>query len=385
LWGKDVDAESLRLIIEQQMLRQGLAYRAGQAAPPQQAELRRRAEAAKPPLRERLLKGHFSWRLMKGRLVGKLCSPMTVLYEPFSVALGLVLVAATRWALYSTLDRHFIQQSMMQFNATEYLANIALLLAVIFIHEFGHAAAQLRFGVPTGGIGFQLYYYIPAFYTNVSASWALKPRQRVVVDAGGIYFQSVAASVLCLAYLQTGALAFLTAAIASDMLCIVSANPFLRFDGYWLLSDALAVPNLQKQSAGALKYCWRRLRGGAAGEAPLLSGWRTNALAAYAVLQNCFWVVLVFLIGLKARLIVTTAGATLSKFASRGAEGLRAADWRLALASVMQLVLFTLLLLTTSLLVVRFVAKLYGFGRGLLTRGAGRGLPGTGFSQGAPE
>jgi putative peptide zinc metalloprotease protein len=386
LWGKEVDAGSLRLVIEQQMVRQGLAYAARHDAPAQAADLRRRAETPKRPLRERLLKGHFSRRLLKGKHVGKICAPLTILYEPLSVLLSLVLIVATRWVFYSTMDRHFIQQTLTQFNAAEYLTNIALLLVVILIHEFGHASAQLRFGVPTGGIGFQLYYYIPAFYTNVSASWSLKPRRRVVVDVGGIYFQSIAASVLCLVYLQTGSLAFLTAAVASDMLCLVSVNPFLRFDGYWLLSDTLAVPNLQKHSLEALKHCWRRLtRRPAASGAPPLSRWRMAALAVYAVLQNCFWVVLVFLIGLKARMIITTSAATISKFASRALEGVRAADAQLILASVLQLLLFVLLLMTVSLLVGKLIGKLYGFGRGMLARAVSRPLSGRSYSPGAAE
>lgn len=386
LWGKEVNAEMLRLIIEQQMVRQGLAYPARLDASTQAADLRRKGEAARQPLRERLLKGHFSRRLLKGKHVGKICTPLTILYEPFSVLMALVLIVATRWVFYSTMDRHFIQQTLTQFNAAEYLTNIGLLLVVILIHEFGHAAAQLRFGVPTGGIGFQLYYYIPAFYTNVSASWALKPKHRVVVDAGGIYFQSIAASILCLVYMQTGSLAFLTAAVASDMLCLVSINPFLRFDGYWLLSDALAVPNLQKHSVGALKHCWRRLTGGpAASEMRLLSSWRMAALAVYAVLQNCFWVVLVFLIGLKARMIIMTSAATLSKFAARALEGVRAGDVQLILASVLQLLLFVLLLMTVSLLVGRLIGKLYGFGRTALARVSVRPNSGGSCSQGVSE
>jgi putative peptide zinc metalloprotease protein len=386
LWGKGVDAEGLRLIIEQQMVRQGLAYPARLDAAERAADLRRRIERAGRPMRERLLAGHFSRRLLKGRHVGKICAPLTILYEPLSVIISLVLIVATRWAFYGTMDRHFIRQTLTQFNAAEYLSNIGLLLVVILIHEFGHASAQLRFGLPAGGIGFQLYHYIPAFYTNVSASWALKPKRRVVVDAGGIYFQSVVASIFCLVYLQTGSLAFLTAAAASDMLCLVSVNPFLRFDGYWLLSDALAVPNLQKHSLEALSHYWMRLtRGPAAGGALPIGRWRMAVLAAYAVLQNCFWVLLVFLIGLKARMVVTTSAATLSKFAARAIEGLRTADAQLILASVLQLLLFVLLLLTVGVLVGKLVGKLYRFARGALARVGSRLAPGRDYSQGAAE
>lgn len=365
LWGREIGVDSLRLIIEQQMVKQGLAYPMEDGTPPQPVDVRTLAQANKSSLLNRLLTGQFAWRLLKGQHVAKICSPLTIFYERFSVALALVFIVATRWALYSTMDGHFLQQTLTQFNAAEYLANLGLLLVVILIHEFGHAAAQLKFGVPTGGIGVQLHYYIPAFFTNVSASWALKPSRRVVVDMGGVYFQGLAASILYLIYLQTGSLAFLTAIVISDVLCLISLNPFLRFDGYWLLSDVLAVPNLQKHSSETLRYFWKSLTGRATeGNTLLLSKWRMVALAGYAILKNCFWVLLVAGIIFKAHLLVKLAGATFAKFGSQVLKGWQTTDGRLVFASLLQMLIFILLLLTLSVMVGKLISKLYGFIRG---------------------
>ncbi len=369
LWQREVGVENLRQIIEQQMVKQGLAIPAGEGFEQRIANAREIAKATSKPIYERLLTGHFSKRLLKGVHVKKICAPLTIMYEPLSVLMALVFIVASRWVLYSSLDLAFMRQTLMQFSSVEYLANLGLLLTVIFIHELGHASAQLKFGVPTGGIGLQLYYYIPAFFTNVSSSWALKPIRRVIVDAGGIYFQSLTASVLAIIYLRTGSLAFLTAVVVSDVLCLVSINPFLRFDGYWLLSDALAVPNLQKASTAALKHLFKRLTGrGASASAPLLGNWRMVTVAVYAILKNCFWAMLVIGLLFRVRYVLRSATNTFSKFLTHSLEGLKTSDPLLVAASIIQMFLFTLLLLTLSVMVGKLVWKSYGLGRDALSK-----------------
>lgn len=369
LWQREISGENLRQIIEQQMVRQGLALPAGESFEQRNENAREIARANRKPLYERLLTGHFSKRLLKGVHVKKICAPLTFMYEPFSVLLALVFIVASRWVFYSSLDSAFLRQALMQFSAVEYLSNLGLLLLVIFIHEFGHASAQLKYGVPTGGIGLQLYYYIPAFFTNVSSSWALKPIRRVIVDAGGIYFQSLAASVLAIIYLRTGSLAFLTAVVVSDVLCLVSINPFLRFDGYWLLSDALAVPNLQKASTAALKHLFKRLTGkGGSTNAPLLGNWRMAVIAVYAILKNCFWVLLVVGVLLRGRAVLMVTASTFSKFLSQSLEGLKTADPLLVVASIVQMFLFGLMLLALSVMVGKLIWKFYGLGRDALSK-----------------
>ena len=253
-----------------------MAYPAGQVSPVN-GELRRRSQK---PWYERMATGVFRWRLMPARFVGKICSPLTIFYSPFSVVLAMLLIVATRWSLYSNVNPHFVRQLLLDYTPTEYLVSLGLLIGVILIHEFGHASAQILFGLPAGGIGFQLYHYMPAFFANVSASWRLKPSQRMVIDIGGIYFQSIAASMLFLIYLQTQSLPVLSVILASDVLSIVALNPFLRFDGYWLVADALAVPNLHALSRKLWAQVVLRLRGRQiqASQAAPLSRMRTNPL-----------------------------------------------------------------------------------------------------------
>jgi len=358
LWQQEVVPEVLRQIIEQQMLPSGMVYPAGQEPPVpiSSAELKARNRR---PLFERLLVGQFRWRMMPPDLVRRVCMPLTIFYGLFSALLAGLLIIATRWLLYTTVDRHFIGQVMSEFTPNEYLLSLLLLIIVVFIHEFGHASAQLRFGLPAGGIGFQLYHYIPAFFANVDASWRLKPTSRMVVDIGGIYFQSVAGSLLFLVYLQTHFLPILTTVVASDVLSVVALNPFLRFDGYWLVADALAVPNLNNLS----KKLWAQLRrrflrqAVATSDVPPISRTRAIFVLLYGLMRNSFWCLLMAVLALRAERVLVGVWATLSRLSALELEGLKTGNAALALASLIRLVLFILLVLTLSTVAAGLVLK----------------------------
>jgi putative peptide zinc metalloprotease protein len=318
------------------------------------------SERSKYPLYLRLLFGRFRWQMLHRKRVRKICSSFSVLYEPLSVFLALVLIVASRYLLYSTAGIHYLRQVVARATPGEYLLGLALLITVVFIHEFGHAAAQVRYGLKTGSIGFQLYFYIPAFYADVSNSWSLKPRQRVVVDIGGVYFQSLAASVLCMIYMKTDFVPLLAAVVASDTLCLVSLNPFLRFDGYWLLTDILAVPNLRETSERILSGGVRRLFGRNAEGPPVpIKKGRAIILASYAVVRNCFWLLLSLLIIKRASHIYIAASALFSRLFSQILKGVEVSNWALFSSSVIRSILSALLLLSMASLVVGVALRIF--------------------------
>lgn len=354
VWGQEISVKDLTFIIENHMVPSGLAYTEHQKS------------SARPPvkknaLRQRLLSGHFYWWLIKDRFVERICSRMSFLYDPLSVFFTLALIIASRFLLYSTIDWHFYRQLVLDFSATEYLASLGLLIVVVLIHEFGHAAAQINFGLPAGGIGFQIYHFMPAFFADVDASWSLKPKQRAVVDVGGIYFQSLAASVLYIIYLNTDFSPLLATVLISDVLSLITLNPFLRFDGYWLLADALALPNLHTLSSNLMKHYFKRLSGKDVAQEgiPAMGRARLAAVMVYAVLKDCFLVVIAFMIVSNVAQLYSGAASTLSQFASRCMEGLRTYDVALAVSSFIRLVLFVLLLLAMTSLVVSLASRLW--------------------------
>jgi putative peptide zinc metalloprotease protein len=360
IWREEVSAEDLQTIIARQMVPKGLAQYKSESAPTGSHTERGKV------LYQKILHGQFYWQLLNKRVVEKICSPLRSLFDPFSVALALVLIVASRWSLYSTIDWHFYKQMVTQFTPNEYLLTLALLVVVVLIHELGHAAAQLRYGLRVGSIGFQLYHYIPALFANVDGSWSLSPRRRAVVDAGGIYFQSLVASLLYLLYLNTNDMTLLAVVVVSDTLCLFTLNPFLKFDGYWLLADALALPNMQKLSDSFLKFHLRRLfgRSGADVELPNIGRGREIGVTAYALLRRLFALLLAFLIVFNAADIYFKASATLSNFAAQCWQGLSSADAALTASALIRLTLFVLLLLTMSSLLGSVFLRIWQGARG---------------------
>jgi len=170
-------------------------------------------------------------------------------------ALGLTLVGR-RWDLFT----HELSYAFSPEGAL--LTALALSLAKV-VHETGHGIAAKRFGCRVPAMGIALLVLWPVLWTDVTDSWKLTDRrQRLAIDAAGMAAEillAVAASILWSA-LPDGPVrsaVFLLAGSTWVMTLTVNLNPFMRFDGYFLLSDWLDVPNLQDR-AFALGRWWLR-------------------------------------------------------------------------------------------------------------------------------
>ena len=152
-------------------------------------------------------------------------------------ALGLFLVGR-RWDM-------FTHEMSYVFSAEGALmVAVALSLAKV-AHEFGHGLAARHFGCRVPAMGVALLVMWPVLWTDVTDSWKLTDRrQRLAIDAAGMAAEimlAVAASVLW-GLLPDGALrsaVFLLSGSTWLLTLAVNLNPFMRFDGYFLLSDSL--------------------------------------------------------------------------------------------------------------------------------------------------
>jgi putative peptide zinc metalloprotease protein len=135
------------------------------------------------------------------------------------------------------------------------------------LHELGHGLAVRRWGGDVHEAGFSLFVLVPAPYVDASAAVAFGARyQRVVVGAIGIMIELSLAAIALLVWLnvQPGLLrdlAFVTLFIASVSTLLFNGNPLLPFDGYYVLCDALDLPNLTARSRTYWANLTRRLSG----------------------------------------------------------------------------------------------------------------------------
>jgi putative peptide zinc metalloprotease protein len=141
-------------------------------------------------------------------------------------------------------------------------AYAGVLIAIKALHELGHAFTAKRYGCRVPTMGLALLVMWPVAYTDVNETWKLANRnQRLAVGAAGVLTELAVAAwaTFAWAFLPDGALrgcAFLLAAVTWISTLAINASPFMRFDGYFLLSDWLDIPNLHSRAFALAR--WRQ-------------------------------------------------------------------------------------------------------------------------------
>jgi putative peptide zinc metalloprotease protein len=133
------------------------------------------------------------------------------------------------------------------------------------LHEFGHAFTAHRYGCRVPTMGVALLVMVPVLYTDTTEAWKVPGRaERLRIGAAGMLTELTLAAFATLAWsvLPDGPLragAFLLATTTWIGTLTINASPFMRFDGYFLLSDWLDMPNLHDR-AFAFGRWWMRER-----------------------------------------------------------------------------------------------------------------------------
>ena len=239
-------------------------------------------------------------------LANKVARALRFVYKPIGVVVAMLLCVFSiaqylcRFGL-SSLSPAVIFRSLHEASMLTVFASISAIILAAFLHEFGHCTAVAAFGLRVRRIGLGIYWLSPALFSDVSAAWTLTRWERVGVDCGGIYFQVIACSLYALAVvlIRSSALQLsLRLAIVANVIAICSSlNPIMKCDGYWMISDAMRLPNLRRQSEKALRDLARglmsRRRVQAAGEdrsQPFLIG--------YGLVSLIFSVSMLFLLAM---------------------------------------------------------------------------------------
>ncbi|MEQ9915765.1 HlyD family efflux transporter periplasmic adaptor subunit [Pectobacterium aroidearum] len=195
--------------------------------------------------------------------------------------LGLFL-AGRQWETFKHTFLHFFTLEGAA------LAGLTLCFTKI-LHEFGHAYTCKRFGARVATMGVAFLVMMPVLYTDTSGSWKLtRRRQRMAIGAAGMMTELVLAAWATLAwsFLPDGMLrsaAFMLATTTWIMTLAINLSPLMRFDGYFLLSDGLQVPNLQNRGFAIGRWQMREWLFGL-GDAPPehFPRWLQRTLVGYA-------------------------------------------------------------------------------------------------------
>ena len=155
------------------------------------------------------------------------------------------------------ISQHFSINTLSPYNM---LLMFLIYPPVKLLHELGHAfSAKLENGeVHEMGINFMLFMPIP--YVNVSTSAHFRSKyKRMLVSAAGILVETFLASLGLLLFLAVEPgivqnIAFNIFVIGGISSLFFNGNPLLKYDGYYILADALSIPNLYQRSSQYWRY-----------------------------------------------------------------------------------------------------------------------------------
>lgn len=175
-----------------------------------------------------------------------------------------------------------------------------LLMAVVFplvklLHELGHGFATKVWGGTVHEMGVMFLVFAPAPYVDASSAAAFPSKfRRAIVAAAGMLVELLLAAVALYVWLLvepglTRAIAFNVMVVAGVSTLVVNGNPLLRYDGYYILTDLIEMPNLAQRGQKYLTYLWdRHVFGVHDLDAPVESESERRWLIAYTPLAWCY-------------------------------------------------------------------------------------------------
>ncbi|WUH97186.1 hypothetical protein OHR68_27070 [Spirillospora sp. NBC_00431] len=277
----------------------------------------------------------------------------TWLFRPVVLTLTLIaFVVGEGWMLTTGSVTAALSTAILK--PVSILLVMGLGVASVAFHEVGHATACRYGGVRPGAMGCGIYLVWPAFYTDISESYRLGRGGRLRADLAGVYFNAIFIVGLALAYHQTGFEPLLVAVLYVNLQMFQQLLPTLRFDGYYIMSDLIGIPDLFKYIGPILRRTLLRRPADA----------RLKDLKRWPQIFVTLWVLTVLpILIFQLVLIISQVPALVSKdwwmmrrLASAASQG----------AGVLELVTSGLQIILLALPLAGVALILYGMGRQLV-------------------
>lgn len=172
--------------------------------------------------------------------------------------LGAVLPAMLLAAQHWTELTHNLSDRVL--SSSNLLVMLAVYPVVKLLHELGHGFAVKRWGGTVRELGLMFLIFAPVPYVEASSSAAFPSKyHRALVAAAGILVEVFLAALALYVWLlaEAGvvrALAYNVIIIGGVSTVLVNGNPLLRYDGYYILSDLIEIPNLAQRGQAWWTY-----------------------------------------------------------------------------------------------------------------------------------
>jgi putative peptide zinc metalloprotease protein len=204
------------------------------------------------------------WRGFDPTLLLKACYPwVSWFFTRSAVCMAVLLMLVALITVLLRRDQLLLElPNLSSLLTLQNLLGITLAFVLVrLLHELGHAFTCHHFGGECHELGVFFILFIPVLYCDVSDSWRQSQRlPRLLVAGAGIYTELCIAAVcgLLWACSAPGLLhsLFLNAMLVCSLnTLLINGNPLVRYDGYFVLSDLLGIPNLwslSRSAAGAV-------------------------------------------------------------------------------------------------------------------------------------
>jgi putative peptide zinc metalloprotease protein len=210
-----------------------------------------------------------------------------------AVVVYALLLAGTHWSALTedVVDRVLATQGV-------FMLLLAYPLVKAF-HELGHAWAVKRWGGEVHEIGLMFLVLMPVPYVDASDSMSFASKwRRAVVGGAGILVEVFLAAVAMIVWANAEpglvrAFAFSVMLIGGVSTLLFNGNPLLRFDGYYVLSDLIEIPNLASRANQYIGYLVQRYAFGVRGAAtPVTARGEAPWLFFYAIAAFLYRIVI---------------------------------------------------------------------------------------------
>ncbi len=238
--------------------------------------------------------------LIESHNVEKLATPFSFLYGNAFYPLLSIFLGLNIFLAFYPIDESKPLATTTNFTILKWTISYLSLFVIIFLHEIGHAAAAIKSGIKPRSIGLGFYTILPVMYTDLTEAWVLNKKNKIKVNLGGIFMQCIIGVLLSILLFTTNSIYYKDILVylitINFTIIIINLFPLLKFDGYWILSDLIGIPNLiQESNAKLLSFITKKGPFDDEFETPL-KGYQNVVLIIFSVLRILFIVMMVLII-----------------------------------------------------------------------------------------
>lgn len=215
------------------------------------------------PLWKKILHGYLYFTIPLFEPEGFLKRTLPTVRPLLSKTFFALMMVVFALGVLMTLQRtdEFVHSFSGFFSLEGIIRGMIVLIFIKIVHEFSHAYTAIKYGIPVPHMGVALIVMYPVLYTETTGGWQLSSRRaRFQIAIAGIAAELCIAALFLIIWnvMPAGgvgqSLAFAVVAVSLIGSLLVNLNPFMRFDGYYLMSEMVGIENLQTRACNFARW-----------------------------------------------------------------------------------------------------------------------------------